>query len=83
MTLAQTMALIKTNLVDPAYLLLAGIALLVFAWGIVEFMMDIAKGEKGGNGKQHMLWGVVGMFILISASAIFNLLANTVAGFAK
>ena len=71
-------------IVNPALLLLSGFALLVFAWGIVEFLLALSQGEKGTNeGKQHMLWGVVGMFIILSAFAIYNLISSTVSSFAR
>ena len=72
-----------TNIINPALLLLSGIALLVFVWGIVQFMIALSNGEKGTNdGKQHMLWGLVGMFIILTAFGIMSLLQNTVASFA-
>ncbi|MEI7720016.1 MAG: hypothetical protein WCI89_02305 [bacterium] len=68
------------NIINPALLLLSGVALLIFSWGIVQFLISLNKGEKGtGEGKQHMLWGMVGMFILLFAFAIFNVLVKTVA----
>ena len=73
-----------TNIINPALLLLSGVALLVFVWGIVKFLLALSQGEKGTNeGKAHMLWGVVGMFIIVTAFGIFSLLSSTVATFGK
>ena len=84
MSLDQVIAALKVNIINPALLLLSGVALLIFAWGIVEFLLALNKGEKGSNeGKQHMLWGVVGMFIIVSAFAIMGILQSTVSSFAK
>ena len=70
------------NIVNPALLLVSGVSLLICAYGIVEFLVSLSRGEKTGDGKQHMLWGAIGMFILLSAFAIFNLFATTVNSFA-
>ncbi len=34
-------------------------------------------GEKKEAGKQHMLWGIIGMFIMIAAYSILTIVANT------
>jgi len=76
--------LLVKNIVNPTLLLLSGIALLVFGWGIVEFLIALSQGEKGTNeGKAHMLWGVVGIFIIVTAFGIFNFLASTVASLGR
>jgi hypothetical protein len=74
---------LTTFVVNPLLALLFAVGLLVFFWGVVEFLFDInIRGGEGGSskndGKQHMLWGIFGMFIMASALAILNLLSNTV-----
>jgi len=75
---------LTTYVVNPLLLLLFAVGLLVFVWGIVEFLFDINVRGGGGeansknNGKQHMLWGIVGMFVMASALAMVNLLKGTV-----
>lgn len=61
--------------------LLFVVGFLVFAWGIVEFMSGLSSGEGGervNNGKQHMLWGIVGMFIMVAAFAILKMVQASV-----
>jgi len=75
---------LTTYVVNPLLLLLFAVGLLVFVWGIVEFLFDINVRGGGGeansknNGKQHMLWGIVGMFVMASAWAITQLISGTV-----
>jgi len=66
-------------LVNPAILLLFAAALILFIWGLVQYLIALnVKGKDDGKGKQHMLWGLVGMFIMIAAYGIFNLVSRTV-----
>jgi len=44
----------------------------------VEFLFGVSQGsDKKEDGKQHMLWGVIGMFIMVAAMAIIRLILNT------
>ncbi len=66
-------------IINPLLLLLFSVGLLVFVWGIVEFLWGLSQDtEHKEQGKQHMLWGLVGMFVMASAFAIIKLIANTV-----
>ncbi len=65
-------------LVNPAILLLFAVALVYFIWGLVQFLIVLNTGGKDKTGKQHMLWGTVGMFIMVAAYAILMLIESTV-----
>ena len=64
-------------IVNPAIYVLFSFGLLIFVFGIVEFLNSLSKGGKTDDGKQHMLWGVVGMFIMVSVFGILHLLSDT------
>jgi hypothetical protein len=63
---------IVTNIVDPLMALLFAIGLLLFVWGLVEFLWNYNKGETQNEGKKHMFWGVIGMFIMVGAYGIIQ-----------
>ncbi|MDO8517743.1 MAG: hypothetical protein Q7S26_00420 [bacterium] len=75
---------LATYVVNPLLLLLFALGFLVFIWGIVEFLFDInirgqgGEGNSKNNGKQHMLWGILGMFVMSAAWAIMKLISCTV-----
>jgi hypothetical protein len=46
--------------------LIAGIALLVFFWGLVKFIFAAGSEEAKDQGKRIMIWGVVALFVMIS-----------------
>ena len=70
---------ISAVFINPAILLVFGAALLLFVWGLIQFLWALNVGGKDSNiGKQHMLWGAVGMFVMVAAWGIFNLIQGTV-----
>lgn len=61
------------ELVDPAVAILFVAALAVFFWGMVQFIYSAGDEKMQTDGKKHMLWGVVGIFIMLSAFGILKL----------
>ena len=71
------------NLLNPAMLLLTGAAAVVFIFGVVEFLWFARDDSKAfEKGKNHMIWGIVGLLIMVAAWAIIMFIQNTVVGIA-
>lgn len=51
---------------------------LIIVWGIFKMITHGEDSKERSNGQQHILWGAVGMFIMISAYGIIRLIGNTV-----
>jgi len=71
---------IATVLINPLLLLLFAVGLLVFIFGIVEFLVNLNKSGKSvgiDSGRKHMFWGLVGMFVMVAAYAIVGIIVNT------
>jgi hypothetical protein len=66
-----------TYIIDPAILVVFALGFFLFVWGLVEFMWKLNEGGENTEGKQHMIWGIVGMFIMVSVYGIISLLDNT------
>jgi hypothetical protein len=65
-------------IINPILALIFAAALVVFIWGVVEFLSgQNGVGEGAANGKRHMLWGIIGMFIMVAAYAVLKIIANT------
>ncbi|MDB5238138.1 MAG: seg [Candidatus Kaiserbacteria bacterium] len=63
-------------IVDPAILIVFAAGFFFFVYGLVEFMWNLNEGAQS-DGKQHMVWGMVGMFIMVSVYGIVALISNT------
>ena len=68
------------NIINPLMALLIGVGLVVFMYGIVEFLWALSSGKDADKGKQHMLWGIIGMAVMACAYGLLALIANTVCG---
>ncbi|PIR82633.1 hypothetical protein COU20_01155 [Candidatus Kaiserbacteria bacterium CG10_big_fil_rev_8_21_14_0_10_59_10] len=68
---------ITTLIIDPAIAVIFTAGLLLFLWGLIEFLWTLNQGGDRNKGVQHMLWGVVGMLIMVSVYGIVNLVVNT------
>lgn len=66
-----------TLIIDPAILIVFAAGFFLFIWGLVEFLVAINQGGDAAEGKRHMMWGIVGMLIMVSVYGIVSLLDNT------
>ena len=66
-----------TYIIDPAILVIFSAGFFLFIWGLVVFLWKLNEGGDNKQEKAHMLWGIVGMFIMVSVWGIINLLDNT------
>lgn len=64
-------------IINPMILLLFAAGFFLFMWGLVVFLWNLEEGAAQNEGKQHMLWGIVGMLIMVSVYGIVGLLENT------
>jgi len=58
--------------------LIITLAFLVFVYGIVNyFFLNAGNEEKRTEGKQFILWGILGMVLLFGIWGVVNLLLST------
>lgn len=71
---------IAAVLINPFLALVFGAGFIVFIWGLIEYLYAInIKGDAdNADGKAHMFWGMVGMFIMVAAFTIIRIIANTI-----
>lgn len=70
-------AAINDAILFPLIALMIGIAMVVFLYGAYEFIANADNDSAREKGKQHILWGTVGLFVMVSAMAILEIAANT------
>lgn len=71
------MSRVVTYIIDPALLLIFALGFLFFVYGLLEFLIRINSGGDTKDGKQHMIWGLVGMLVMVSVYGILDLIDNT------
>ena len=70
---------IVENIIRPGITLLTGLAVIYFLYGVFEFIKNSSSEEGVSTGGRHIMWGIIGLFIMVSAWGIIGLICNTVA----
>ena len=73
----QFIANLNKQIVNPLILLLFAAALVYFLIGVVEFIANQSNEEAQSKGKQHMLWGIIGITIMMGVFSILKIIMNT------
>lgn len=68
---------LETAFVFPLVTLLLGIAFLVFLYGVFEYIKGAASESERAKGQKHIIFGIVGMIVMLSAVAILNVARGT------
>ena len=63
--------------INPLILFLFALALVFFLYGVFEFIANLGNDEKKTTGKSHMLWGIVGLTIMMGVWTILGIILNT------
>ncbi len=64
-------------IVTPAIFVVFAAGFFLFVWGLVQFIWNIDEGAQKSDGVRHMIWGILGMVIMVSVQGILMLLDNT------
>jgi hypothetical protein len=71
------LARIESAILFPLMTLLMAVALLMFLWGMYEYVLNADDEGARSTGKQHMLYGIIGLLVMISALGILKIAAGT------
>lgn len=78
-TIKQIMYQLSYYVINPLIQVGFVVALLVFVWGVVEYIRDRNGGAvfnkenvKTGGGASHIIWGLFGLLVMVSAFAIMS-----------
>lgn len=69
---------ISDQIINPVILLLFVLALLYFIWGVTQYIIKADSDEQREQGRQHIIWGIVGMFIMFAVKGIIEIIKNTI-----
>jgi predicted PurR-regulated permease PerM len=65
-------------IINPLIMLLFALAMVYFLYGLARYLMSPDNEEVRKSSKTHMLWGIIGMFIMVSVFGIMSILLSTV-----
>jgi hypothetical protein len=65
------------DLIEVTIPVVAGLTLLSFFWGLAKFVARVGGDEKAvTEGKNLMIWGIIGLFVMVSIWGILAFLAG-------
>ncbi len=70
-------AKINDVILFPLITLLMAVAFIIFLWGAFEYVKNADNESARETGRNHLMYGVIGMLIMLSAYAILNIAAGT------
>lgn len=75
-TLLNTLGLVNTFL-NAIMGLFITLAILVFFWGLIKYLMNMGEEKARGEAIQLMIWGIIALFVMVSIWGILRLLQST------
>ena len=76
---AEFVGKVNDFILFPLIALLSGVAFLVFIYGGAEYIMNASSDQAREQGKKHILYGLIGLLVMVSAFAILEIAAGTFA----
>jgi len=68
---------ITTSILNPALILLMGIAVVLFLWGVVKYIQSGDKAEQRTESIRFMVWGVIALFVMVSVYGLITVIERT------
>lgn len=65
-------------IINPIIQVAFVVATVLFVYGVFEFIRGADNPETRKQGQQHMLWGIIGLAIMVSVFTIIHILLNTI-----
>lgn len=65
------------GLINGIIPVVAGIAIVVFFWGLVRYIYSAGDERVHANGKELITWGLLALFVLFSIWGILGLLQRS------
>ncbi|MDP2669315.1 MAG: hypothetical protein Q8P07_05845 [bacterium] len=85
-TIDQIIDVVKADIIGPLTTFFFVAATVIFLYGVVEFVMGSSFGETSSSGsisfksrekgKQHIMWGIIGLVIMVAVQAIISIFQN-------
>jgi hypothetical protein len=57
--------------------LILALAVIMFIWGVVQYVINDQEEAKREKGKQFMIWGIIGLTVMIGIWGLVSILGST------
>lgn len=69
---------INRVIINPIIFFLFALAMVYFLYGVAQYLLNPDNEEVHKKSKSQMLYGVIGLFVMVAVFGIMNLILNTV-----
>ena len=69
---------IENVILNPNITLLFALAVFYFLWGLMDVVSSGDDSSKRTQGRNHIMWGLVGIFIMVAVYGLMNVAINTI-----
>ncbi len=69
---------ISTEILNPLIAMMFAVASAYFFFGVARYIWSPDDEKKREEGRRAMLWGIVGMFIMVSVFSIMRLIISSI-----
>lgn len=68
---------LETAILFPLMKLMMAAAVIVFLWGAYQMILNAEDGGERESGRKNMLYGIIGLLVMISAYTLLKIAADT------
>ena len=68
---------VNQAILGPIMQLLFALAFIYFIYGVAKYFLNPLDTEGRADGRQHVMWGLIGLFIMFSVYGIIRLVLGT------
>lgn len=63
--------------ITPLIYLISAVALLVFLWGVFQYIKEAGNDAKRAEASKMILYGLIGLFVMVSVWGLVYVIKNT------
>lgn len=68
---------INQHILNPLIVFMFAVAAVFFAYGLFEYIKDSDNADAREKGKNHIIWGLIGMFIMVTVFYLMRFIVGT------
>lgn len=74
----QDLAIYVTCIISKSIIpLIFALAIAMFVWGVVQYVINSSEEAKKDKGRQFMIWGIIAITVMVSVWGLVSVLGNT------
>ena len=64
------------DILDDVIVLIVALAVVMFIWGVLKYITAGESEDKIREGRNYIIYGIIGIFVMVSVWGLVNILVN-------